>query len=1153
VAHKINAKPTTKATETSPVEEIKVFLSYSRKDAAALQRIADALIAHPEFQPDFDKAAHDPDKVSAGISADEPWWQRLEQMIAGAEAMVFLVSPYSAASKVCDEEIAYAQRLGKRIIPVLTGTVDFAKLPPKLSSLNIAIDITETGPGFEASMDQLIRVLSINAAWLREGRRYTERAADWERKARPKGGLLPTGAFEEAEAWASRRPKNEPEPGELFTAWIAASRANIQEQLARERRQIRRARIWQAAAGFILVVGFSALAAGTWFVAQGQRSVGLSNSRVLTRTSQEADARGPDGLRLLSDGGARAAKLAIAAYSDSALGPAAIDADFRLGAALGRSQLSIVLEGNPTRFPFAAVSPDGTRIVTASDDSAARIWRENEDGTWTSAILEGHRSFVMSAAFSPDSTSMVTASYDTTARVWREGEDGTWNSTALKGHKGWISSAAFSPDGTRIVTASEDNTARVWQRNEQGEWTSKVLEGHGIKDSPDVGGPFEEQGEGLRFAAFSPDGARVVTAADDHDARVWRESEDGTWISSALKGHEDAVKTAAFSQDGALIVTASSDNTARIWREGDDGAWTSLVLEGHEQPVETAAFSPDGTRVVTSAIDTAARVWSEGEDGTWASTALEGHAGIVSSAAFSPDGTRIVTVSGDRTARVWRESENGGWASIVLEGHQQPVETAVFSHDGNRIVTASSDNIARVWSGDEDGKWTNTALDGHKHWINFGAFSPDGTRIVTVSSDRTARVWHRDKHDAWTSAVLEGHPSEVMSAAFSPDGTRIATVSGDARIWQQGKDGSWKNTVLEERVRSAAFSPDGTRIVTALRDNTARVWQDTGQSVWTSVTLKGHRADLKTVAFSPDGSRIVTASADNSARVWQENEQGVWNSAVLIGHMDSVTSAAFSPDGTRIVTASNDSTARIWRESEDGVWISSVLDGHENSIQTATFSPNGKRVVTVAVDTAPRVWSEGKDGAWASTALQGHADFVTSAAFSQDGTRIVTISYDETARVWREGEDGTWNSTALEGLPERADSAVFSPDGRSILTTSFHAALVWDIDWLTSDAERERLNLKAVAISLPAIKPHACETLRRASRVWVQDTLGNKPRLKHFYTELTDDDLRAAPLLRSMGYTAGEDVCEASAPKGIDELLTRWLPRKWWSRLDWED
>ena len=55
-----------------------------------------------------------------------------------------------------------------------------------------------------------------------------------------------------------------------------------------------------------------------------------------------------------------------------------------------------------------------------------------------------------SAAFSPDGSRIVTASNDKTARVW---DAATGIAIAvLSGHEGPVWSAAFSPDGSRIVT-----------------------------------------------------------------------------------------------------------------------------------------------------------------------------------------------------------------------------------------------------------------------------------------------------------------------------------------------------------------------------------------------------------------------------------------------------------------------------------------------------------------------------------------------------------------------------------------------------------------------------------------------------------------------------------------------------------------------------
>src|SRR5262249_4623596 len=91
-------------------------------------------------------------------------------------------------------------------------------------------------------------------------------------------------------------------------------------------------------------------------------------------------------------------------------------------------------------------------------DKTARVW--NADGTGTPLILRGHEKSINSAMFSPDGKRIVTASEDETARVWSA--DGTGEPLVLRGHNGWVGHAAFSPDGARLVTPSQDKMARVW-------------------------------------------------------------------------------------------------------------------------------------------------------------------------------------------------------------------------------------------------------------------------------------------------------------------------------------------------------------------------------------------------------------------------------------------------------------------------------------------------------------------------------------------------------------------------------------------------------------------------------------------------------------------------------------------------------------------
>ncbi|VBB80706.1 Putative HET containing-domain vegetative incompatibility protein [Podospora comata] len=116
-------------------------------------------------------------------------------------------------------------------------------------------------------------------------------------------------------------------------------------------------------------------------------------------------------------------------------------------------------EGHSGSVVSVAFSPDGSRIVSASNDRTIRIW-EAESGKEVRK-LEGHGNWVVSVAFSPDGSRIVSASDDRTIRIW-EAKSGK-EVRKLEGHRGSVVSVAFSPDGSRIVSASKDWTIRIWE------------------------------------------------------------------------------------------------------------------------------------------------------------------------------------------------------------------------------------------------------------------------------------------------------------------------------------------------------------------------------------------------------------------------------------------------------------------------------------------------------------------------------------------------------------------------------------------------------------------------------------------------------------------------------------------------------------------
>jgi hypothetical protein len=376
----------------------RVFVSYSRKDAAFAQSLVGDLAARG-FEAYLDKT---------DIAPGEEWQGRLGKLIAAADAVVFVISPDSMRSRVCGWEVDEAERLAKRILPVIHRPVPDQQIPGRIRRLNfIFMTAPEDRP---AALDQLDAGLRADFLWVREHTRLGELAARWQAAG---GGdndeLLRGHAIPSAEAWLSSRPSSAPEPTELDRRFIQSSRAAENARAEAERQQIARTRRFQKRSAWALAGVALLLAVGVVAVFWQDIATTRREQAVFARLAGQAMNEGQYD---------RARRFALQAYPPPGAvpwTPFSTELEGRLAGAamLGRQRQT--LKGHSERVITVAFSPAGDRVVTGSFDGTARLW-DAQNGSEL-AVLRGHTNRLWYAAFSPDGTRVVTASRDATARL----------------------------------------------------------------------------------------------------------------------------------------------------------------------------------------------------------------------------------------------------------------------------------------------------------------------------------------------------------------------------------------------------------------------------------------------------------------------------------------------------------------------------------------------------------------------------------------------------------------------------------------------------------------------------------------------------------------------------------------------------------------
>jgi len=523
-------------------------------------------------------------------------------------------------------------------------------------------------------------------------------------------------------------------------------------------------------------------------------------------------------------------------------------------------------------------SPDG-RTLASGGYRVVKLWRRPENPTAAKPFVFDHD--VRRTAISADGKMFATVDDSGHIRLLTLGEN--QREIELVDHQGTPVGLQFTDDGKTLVTASEDGALRIWNtgdgrlqsRIDTPSSISAMTLASGTQQVVVAGGDAK-----LRALAIPTVGARQLLAATDFS--VATASPDGKWLAIAgsdgtvhvlslgaenvlktWKAHEGAITALAFRSDSAELMTAADDHQLKLWGAGP---WNqTATVEMPARTLTAACALGDGRRFAVG--DSKGRIVVWNVDTMDAPTAIvegpesDGAAAAIVDMVTASDGSVIYAATRGHSVRVLSTDNGEVRYTIDVPGN---INGLAISSDGAVLATAGEDQQVRLWNAADGQPAGQPVLAGFAAPVVSLAFA-DQRQLVAGSSD--GRVVVFDITTGIATQAFSRHEGAVAFAAVLPGASPMAITGVAGQSFMQ-----WP--ILANHVVSlpspnvtavVALSGEGLQVVVANTEGTARQWDLVSGKV---VKEFKHGAAITAVAVTTDGTRLATSGEDQVIRSW---------------------------------------------------------------------------------------------------------------------------------------------------------------------------------------------------------------------------------------------------------------------------------------------
>ncbi|KAL4758983.1 snoRNA-binding rRNA-processing protein PWP2 [Aspergillus foveolatus] len=425
-------------------------------------------------------------------------------------------------------------------------------------------------------------------------------------------------------------------------------------------------------------------------------------------------------------------------------------------------------------------SSDSRFLLTASKDLTARVWSLDPEDGFEPTTLSGHRQGVRAAFFSADQESIYTVSRDCALFRWEYVSKKDPDTTEDVAEPRWrivkkdffqqphatVKCAAFHAASNLLVVGfsnglfglyelPEFNTIHllsvsqsnidVVSINKTGEWLAFGSSKFGqllVWEWQSESYILKQQGhlDSMNALAYSPDGQRIVTAADDGKIKVW-DVKSGFCLVTFTE-HTSGVTACQFSKKGNVLFTSSLDGSVRAWDLIRYRNFRTFTAPSRLS-FSSLAVDPSGEVICAGSPDSFdIHVWSV-QTGQLLDQ-LSGHEGPVSALAFAADGNHLLTfwsvadavqvagIDGRRDISGGRKITDRTTAANAAG--TKSFHCITYSADGSCILAAGNSKyicLYDVLTGSLVKKYTvsvNTSLDGTQEFLNSRGLTEAGAR-----------------------------------------------------------------------------------------------------------------------------------------------------------------------------------------------------------------------------------------------------------------------------------------------------------------------------------------------------------------------------------------------------------------------------------------